>query len=297
MNPANARRHRLGNALQSVLLVAAMAGLLGLLGWVVAEIQGLIVAIVACLLVALLGPRISPRLVLRMYRAGVIRAQQAPRLYAILQELSRRAGLSRMPQLYYIPSPMLNAFAVGDRDNAAIAMTDGLLRNLDERELTGVLAHELSHVRHNDMWVMNLADIIGRMTVALSQFGLFMLFFGLPLVLLGAIDISLPMVLLLIFAPTLTALLQLALSRTREYDADLGAVELTGDLPGMIAALRKLERRQGGWMERIFMPGRRQPEPALLRTHPQTEERIARLRELAPRQPSSGLFVDRTLPY
>lgn len=297
MNPANARRHRLGNALQSVLLVAAMAGLLGLLGWVVAETQGLIVAIVACLLVALLGPRISPRLVLRMYRAGVIRAQQAPRLYAILQELSRRAGLSRMPQLYYIPSPMLNAFAVGDRDNAAIAMTDGLLRNLDERELTGVLAHELSHVRHNDMWVMNLADIIGRMTVALSQFGLFMLFFGLPLVLLGAIDISLPMVLLLIFAPTLTALLQLALSRTREYDADLGAVELTGDLPGMIAALRKLERRQGGWMERIFMPGRRQPEPALLRTHPQTEERIARLRELAPRQPSSGLFVDRTLPY
>lgn len=282
MNHEVNRWHHLGNTLQSALLIAAMAGLLGLLGWIIAAAEGLAVAVIVSVLVALLGPRVSPWLVLRMYRAQPIQPRQAPDLYGALYELARRAGLSRPPTLYYIPTPMLNAFAVGSRDQAAIALTDGLLRRLDGRELVGVLAHELSHVRHNDMWVMNLADVLSRMTVALSQVGLFLLFFGLPLLLLGIIDISLPALLLLIFAPTLVALLQLALSRTREYEADRGAVELTGDPQGLAAALRKLEQYQGGWLERILMPGRREPDPALLRTHPVTADRIRRLSELAP---------------
>jgi heat shock protein HtpX len=282
LNAEVARRHRLVNTLQSVLLIGAMAGLLALLGWIVADLEGLLVALVVGLLVALFGPRVSPWLVLRMYRAQAIHPRQAPDLYRALYELCRRADLSRPPALFYIPTPMLNAFAVGSRDQAAIVLTDGLLRKLDGRELVGVLAHELSHVRHNDMWVMNLADIISRMTVALSQVGLFLLLLGLPLLLLGIIRISPVALLLLIFAPTLVALLQLALSRTREYEADRGAVELTGDPRGLASALQKLEHYQGGWLERILMPGRREPDPAILRTHPATSDRIRRLRELAP---------------
>ncbi len=285
MNHEINRQHHLSNTLQSALLIAAMAGLLGLLGWIIAAAEGLVVAVIVSVLVALLGPRVSPWLVLRMYRARLIHPRQAPDLYDALHDLARRAGLSRPPALYYIPTPMLNAFAVGSSDQAAIALTDGLLRRLDGRELVGVLAHELSHVRHNDMWVMNLADVISRMTVALSQFGLFLLFFGLPLLLFGIITISLPALLLLIFAPTLVALLQLALSRTREYEADRGAVELTGDPQGLASALQKLEHYQGGWLERILMPGRREPDPALLRTHPPTTDRIRRLRELVPPRP------------
>lgn len=286
MNHEVNRQHHLSNTLQSVLLIAAMAGLLGLLGWIVAAAEGLAVAVIVSVLVALLGPRVSPWLVLRMYRAQPIHPRQAPDLYGALHELARRAQLSRPPTLYYIPTSMLNAFAVGSRDQAAIALTDGLLRHLDGRELVGVLAHELSHVRHNDMWVMNLADVISRMTMALSQIGLLLLLFGLPLLLLGIIRISLPALLLLIFAPTLVALLQLALSRTREYEADRGAVELTGDPQGLASALQKLEHYQGGWLERILMPGRREPDPALLRTHPPTTDRIRRLRELAPPRPT-----------
>jgi heat shock protein HtpX len=101
-------------------------------------------------------------------------------------------------------------------------------------------------------------------------------------VLFGIVDFSFLMVLLLLAAPTITSLLQLALSRTREYDADLGAVELTGDPQALASALNKLEQRQGSWLERIFMPGRRQPDPAILRTHPPTAERIRRLLSLVP---------------
>lgn len=282
MDAERAYQHRMINTLQSLALITAMAVLLGLLGWIIAGGPGLMMALTAGVLVAVFGPSVSPWLVLRMYRAQPILPQQAPGLYRVVRELSQRANLEQTPTLFLIPTPMLNAFAVGSRDNAAIALTDGLLQRLSGRELVGVLAHELSHVRHNDMWVMNLADIISRITVALSQMGLLLLLLGLPLLLLGMVEISLPALLLLVFAPTVTALLQLALSRTREYEADRGAVELTGDPHGLAGALQKLEHYQGGWLERIFIPGRKEPDPAILRTHPPTEERIERLLELAP---------------
>ena len=274
-------QHKLSNTVQSVLLIGAMAFLLGLLGWLLAGASGVVMALIVCVLVVTFGPSWSPRLILSLYRAQPISAQQAPGLLRIVAELSQRAGLQRPPRLYYIPSQVMNAFAVGSQDDAAIGLTDGLIRRLQPRELAAVLAHEISHVRYNDMWVMNLADVLSRMTIALSQAGLFLLFISVPLILFGLVDISLLALLLLIFAPTLAALLQLALSRTREFDADLGAAELTGDPRGLAAALQKLERYQGGWLEQIFLPGRRLPDPAWLRTHPPTEERIARLMELS----------------
>jgi len=172
---------------------------------------------------------------------------------------------------------MVNAFTVGRRDESAIAVTDGLLRLLDSREMTGVLAHEVSHIRSNDTWVMSVADLFSRLTNILSLLGLLLLFINLPLILLSYVSISWLAILNLIFAPNLSALAQLGLSRTREYDADMSAARLTGDPRGLARALVKIERCSSSFFERIFLPGRRIPEPSMLRTHPPTEERVQRL--------------------
>ena len=281
LDPETARRHRLRNALHSVLLLGGMALILAACAWVLAGLEGLVWTFLGALAGFGLMPRVSPRLVLGLYRARRIGARELPELFAVVRELSGRAGLGAVPSLYYVPSATLNAFAVGSRDDAAIALTDGMLRRLSLRELAGVLAHELSHIRNNDLWVMNLADVVSRLTSFMSTVGLVLLFVGLPLVLTGAAGPGwLLLIGVLVFAPTLVSLLQLALSRAREFDADRMAAELTGDPAGLAAALAKLERHQGRMWEDILLPGRRVPVPSLLRTHPPTEARVRRLMAL-----------------
>jgi heat shock protein HtpX len=258
-----------------------MLAILGSCAWTVWGVEGLLWAVIAGALALLLTPSVAPEWVMRMYRAVPLRPQDAPGLYHLVQNLAGRAGLERAPRLYYVPSRLLNAFAVGSRDDAAIALTDGLIRTLSPRELAGVLAHELSHVRNNDLWIMSLADLMSRLTSLLSWLGQFLLILNLPVLLMGGVAVPWLLVLVLIFAPTLMALLQLALSRAREHDADLDAATLTRDPRGLASALAKLDRLQGRYWEEILLPGRRMPEPSLLRTHPPTEERIARLLALA----------------
>jgi heat shock protein HtpX len=180
----------------------------------------------------------------------------------------------------------LNAFATGTPDKAVVGITEGLLRRLSLRELAGVLAHEISHIRNNDLAVMSLADVMTRFTQSLSYLALFLAIFNLPGLLMGESDISLAALLLLYLAPTLGSLLQLGLSRTREYDADLEGAQLTGDPGGLASALEKLERYQGNFWEDLTLPvpGRRIPQPSLLRSHPPTEERIRRLLALESRE-------------
>lgn len=282
MNAAAWRHHRLLNALQSLLLLGAMAALLSGLGWVVAAGTGVLWALGGGALLVAFNPGFSPQIILRMYGAQPLSPRQVPELHSLLAALAKRAALSAVPALYYVPSRLLNAFAVGSRSSAAVAVTDALLRTLSPRELTGVLAHEVSHVRNNDMRVMGLADLFSRMTSLFSTFGQILLLLNLPLLIFSQYSVSWTAILILVFAPTLSALMQLALSRTREYDADLSAAELTGDPRGLAMALAKLERYQGRFIEQIFLPGRRVPEPSLLRTHPPTDERIRRLQELEP---------------
>jgi len=269
-------RQRLRNALQSVLLLAAMAALAGYLGWALFGAAGLVWAAVLGPLIVALGQDVSPRLVLRLTGAAAIAPQQAPGLYRILDALAERAGLPVAPRLYYVPSRVLNAFAAGGRREPAIAVTDGLLRAMERREVAGILAHEISHLRSNDVWVMTLADVVGRITGLLSILGQLLLFVWVPLALLTGSGFPLLPIVVLILAPTISGLLQLALSRTREYDADIAAVELTGDPRGLASALDKLERLQGGWIERMFMARM----PKWLKTHPATHVRIRRLLEL-----------------
>jgi heat shock protein HtpX len=220
-------------------------------------------------------------MVLRMYRAQPLLPQQAPELFALFGDLARKAELAHTPALYYVPTRMLNAFAVGANRSAAVAVTDGLLRVMTPRELAGILAHELSHIRFQDTRLMALGDVFSRLTVTMSQIGQFLLVLSLPAVLIGARGIPFLGLLVLVFAPMASTLLQLALSRTREFHADAGAIELTSDPLGLAAALAKLERTHSGSLwQRIFVPYRVQ-EPTILRTHPATQQRIERLMKLA----------------
>ena len=274
-------QHAGANRVQSIALLLFMAGFLGLLGWLLWGEAGVFWLLIMGVVGVSMNPSTSPRWVMRMYGAQRIGPAQAPELSAAVSALAQRADLPTVPELYYVPSQMLNAFAVGTPARSAVAVTDGLIRQLGLRELLGVLAHEVSHIRSNDLWVMGLADMFSRATSILSLLGQMLLLINLPLLLFSTVTmINWWVILLLIFAPTLASLAQLALSRTREYHADLNAVQLTGDPDGLASALVRIEKTQGGWLERIFLPGRGVPAPSVLRTHPETSERVERLMAL-----------------
>jgi heat shock protein HtpX len=258
-----------------------MIAILGLCAWLIAGLEGVLWALIGGGSALLLAPGASPALVLRMFRAQPIPSGVLPEVQRLLWLIAERAGLPAVPRLYYVPSSMLNAFAVGRPHNAAIAVTDGLLRTLNSRELAGVLAHEISHIRNNDLVVMSLADVIAQLTRIMAMGGMLLLLITLPAWLAEYRGFPWPLILVLMLAPTFGSLLQLALSRAREYDADLDAAGLTGDPAGLAAALAKMERLQGGFVERIMLPGPRIPDPSLLRTHPPIEKRISRLLSLA----------------
>lgn len=271
------------NRVQSVLMVLGMVLILGVCGFVMSGLFGLFAALVLALFILLASARVSPEVVLRGYKARPIAAAQAPGLLQALAGLTQRAGLKHLPKLYYVPSKTLNAFAVGQGEDASIALTDGLLRALSEREVTAVLAHELSHIRHNDLFVMGLADAFSRVTAIVGQVGQVMVLLAIPSLFMGYAFPWVP-ALVLLCAPAANALLQLALSRSREHEADYGAAQLTGDPLGLAMALRKIEGVHGNWFEKVLLPGRREAAPALLRTHPKTEDRLLRLQAYAQAQ-------------
>jgi heat shock protein HtpX len=269
LNLAEWQRHAFINRLQSVLLLSFMAGFLALLGYLVGGRDGLVYLAVLGLFLLFMNPVAAPWLVLRLYRTRPFLPAEAPTLYALLRELSRRAELPTLPTLHYVPSPLVNAFTVGGVRNAAIALTEGLLLTLDGREIAGVLAHEISHIRNGDLRVLGLADLISRLTSFLSLFGQLLLLVNLPLLWWPDIRVNWWAIALLVFAPQMqiTVLAQLGLSRAREYDADLNAVLLTGDPEGLASAFAKIERGRRRWFE-VLLPGFGVPEPSWLRTHP-----------------------------
>lgn len=275
------RRHRWLNTVHTWLLAGGSLLLLAVTAFVFAGPFGVVVALAfGAFAVAAIG-RVSPQMVLTMYKAQPVGRAEFPAGVAIVEELARRAGLPAVPQLHVVPSRMMNAFAVGRRDGSAIAITDALARRLSQRELAGVLAHEISHIAHEDLRVMAFADVVARYTSIMSTIGIFSLLLNLA-GLAGGYAEPVPWlgVIVLIVAPTIGGLLQLALSRTREFDADLGAAMLTGDPDGLASALQKLEREQGRMWEQMMLPGNRNPQPSALRSHPPTDQRVARLMRL-----------------
>ena len=263
---------------QSGILVIMQASLLGLMGWLLGGGQLALMLIAGVVMLYFLGPMVSPAMILKINSGRRLLREEARNLYDILQRLSRRANLSRLPNLYFLPTDTLMAYTVGQRDNAAVAISAGLMQRLSQEELTAVLAHEISHIRHNDTRIMAFAGLAGHVTRVLSVFGQVMLFFSIPMILMGQMVISWLAILLLIFSPTLSSLLQLALSRTREYNADMSAAELTANPQALASALVKIDAAQKSLLNRLFWPViPRIPRASWLRTHPPTRERVRRL--------------------
>lgn len=274
-------RHKTLNLIHSTLLLAGMA----VLAWFILSAivgPGLTLAIIGGSVLGLvLSPDIPRKFLLNAYGARRLSGRDFPEGVAMLEDLARRADLPQVPELYYVPSQLPNAFAMGRSDESVICVSDGLLRLMSRRELAGVLSHEVAHIANRDLWIMGLADAMSRAVSLASWIGQMILLLNLPLILSGLAYVPWQVPLLLIFSPSIMALLQLALSRAREYDADRGGALLTGDPEGLASALMKLERGAGRFWEDMFLPGRRIPEPSLLRTHPPTGERVRRLRALS----------------
>ncbi|MFZ5466938.1 MAG: zinc metalloprotease HtpX [Pseudomonadota bacterium] len=272
---------RLRNSLQTLALLIGMAMVLGALGWILGGWGGVAWALFMVMATMLLVPRLSGDLLARLMGAIPLGSYAAPELHGLLARLTERAGLDQPPRLYLLPGSSLQAMSFGSRDAPAMAVTEGLLFVLERRELTAVLAHELAHLRNNDLGVMLLAAVVGRITAILALAGQIMLLLALPALALGVADIPWLALLLLAFAPLFSDLMQLGLARTREYDADHQAALLTGDPEGLARALIRLERAQRSWWETWFTPLHQWEPPSWLRTHPPTAERVRRLMELA----------------
>ncbi len=296
MNNFLSQQYKHQNLRHSVLLLLGMFLLLMFLGYFFSGLAGAIVTILLGVVTFFATPRFSPRLILSMYQAQSLSVNAAPELYKMLIQLSEKANLDYVPNLYYLPSQILNSFTVGEKENASIVLSDGLLQSLNGREMYGVLAHEVSHLANRDIRVMSFADTISRLTALMALFGYFLLIAYLPIYVLGEADYPWGLVILLVLAPNLSSLMQLALSRTREFEADQMAVQLTGDALGLASALRKLDLVQTSWLKQIFIPHYKRSDPSMLRTHPPTKERIQRLLKIAEVEQQQYLKFDDHYP-
>ena len=283
------------NTLRTTVLLASLTALLLVAGKALGGNGGMVVALVLAVVMNFGSYWFSDKLVLRMYRAQPVGPKEAPELYSVVETLARQAKMP-MPAVYIVESDTPNAFATGrNPEHAAVAATTGLLRIMNREELTGVLAHELSHVRHRDTLVSAIAATLAGAITMLANMAQWMLLFG---GLRGNDNEQggggvLGALVMMILAPFAAMLIQLAVSRSREFGADKGGAELTGNPLWLASALRKLEQAN----ERAPMQAAADhPTTAhlfivnplgglnlarLFATHPSTEERIRRLQAMA----------------
>lgn len=275
--------NRWSNFFVGATLLAVMFVLNLAVGWILFGKFGALFATGLLVFSLLTFPSLASRAVMHSYGAREISLHEAPELWQLFQRLTEAAGIKHVVELFYLPSSAPNAFAFGTDDNAAVCVSDGILRMMTARELAGILAHELAHIKNRDTSFMSLAMAIRRVNGLLARFGVLVLLLGLPSFLIwGGGRGFLWAGVLLLATPLVGLLLQLALSRTREFNADLTAAEITRDPLGLASALQKLESvsRRGHWWQSDIDPRTILREPTWLRTHPHTEERIKRLHEI-----------------
>lgn len=210
--------------------LTALGFVLALVGWLLSGLSGLVVAIISLIATMGLAPRVPVDLAMRVIGARPVHPSQAPGLYSLLIELSDAAGLKAPPVLYRIQGGAITALAVGDSERSALALSDGMTMIMDEREMRGVLAHEIAHIAAEDTTLMNLAAALGRVIHSLAILGLIVAIF---LVLFTTEPVTLWAIALIALAPWAATLLHLAMMRQREFAADANAVRLTGDPIGL----------------------------------------------------------------
>ena len=280
------RHGSLRTVIQTGLFLAAMLMVLSACGWLIAGTDGAILAAVAPMALLWFGQRLSPHTMMRLQGAAPMDRLRLPVVHAMISDLAGRAGLSRTPPLYWQRNGGVNAFAVGQGGDAAIAVSAGALRHLSPRQLRGVLAHEIAHVAAGDTGMMTWCAAVHWLTRHLALGGLVLCLF----IVFTAGEDTVPAWIVWVFflAPIVVGLLQLGLSRSREFAADLAAVRLTGDPVGLASALARIEEIEAWRWGRVFGATLGELTPKLLRTHPATRERIARLLDAAEEVPQGG---------
>jgi len=281
------------NIFRTGLLLAALTALFMVVGYVVGGRSGMAIALLVAAATNLFAYWNSDKMVLGLYGAREVDRAAAPGLYGIVEQLADRAGIP-MPRIYIVEQEQPNAFATGrNPEHAAVCVTTGLLKAVDQEELAGVLGHELGHIKHRDTLTMTITATIAGAVGMLANLALFFGAFGgrsdsrnNPLGIVGVILVA-------ILAPIAAALVQLAISRSREYEADRGGAEISGHPLWLASALEKID----AYAQRVPNPvAATHPSTAhlfivnplagsrmdsLFASHPSTENRIRRLRELA----------------
>lgn len=271
-------RSQLRNALHTLLLLGGMALLLMLSGHLLLGPGTEWLVLTMLVFISVLLPTLPTQWQLRMMRVTPMTG--APGLNQAVAELARRAKLDRPPKLYWSPTLTANAFALGNPRDGVIVVSEGLLRRLSAPELAGVLAHEVAHLAHSDAFLLRMAALITglcRMLASLAWLGALIM---LPLMLFGLASVSIGALLLLMVTPHLCALLQLALSRVREFDADRRAASLLGAPEPLASALLTISREQPPMWRGLLMPAGQGDPLAWLRSHPPTSERVEKLMAL-----------------
>ena len=279
------------NMMKTAILMAAITALFMAIGAMIGGRSGMMLALVVALGMNFFSYWFSDKMVLKMYNAREVDVTSAPRFYAMVRELAQRAQIP-MPKVYLIDEQAPNAFATGrSPDHAAVAATTGIVNVLTDRELRGVMAHELAHVKHRDILI---STVSATMAGAISMLANFAMFFGgrdsegRPSNPIAGIAVA-------ILAPLAASVIQMAISRAREFEADRGGAEISGDPAALASALDKIHRYAQGIP---LHAAEAHPETAqmmimnplsggglrgLFSTHPATEERVARLMEMARR--------------
>ena len=274
--------------IKTVMLLGLLTGLFLLIGGWAGGQNGMLIAFVLAAVMNFVSYWFSDRIVLRAYGASELPENEAPRVWAVVSELSRNAGIP-MPRIYRIDQDSLNAFATGrDPRHAAVALTRGIMETLGEEELKGVIAHELSHVIHRDTLISTVAaTLAGAIMFLAYQMRWLGIFYG------GRDNDNrggiFGLLLMTILAPISATLIQLSISRSREYKADEGSARLTHNPEGLAAALEKLDAyskriplQATGQTAHLFIvsPLSGRSLMSLFSTHPPIQERVARLRAM-----------------
>jgi heat shock protein HtpX len=281
------------NTIKTGLLLGALTGILMLIGGSFGGQQGVVIAFIFAMAINFGSYWFSDKIVLRMYNAQAVSEHEAPELYAMVKNLALKASMP-MPRVYIIPGDTPNAFATGrNEQHAVVAVTEGILRILGRDELEGVLAHELTHIRNRDILIGSIAATLAGAIVMLANMAQWAAMFGGA----GRDDDEgggsniVGLILMAVLAPIAATLIQMAISRSREYLADAGGAKISGKPYGLAGALEKLS------LASQTMPMKANPSTAhmfivnpltgrslmnLFSTHPPIEERIARLRSMRP---------------
>lgn len=282
------------NTIKTGMLLGALTGLLMLIGGLFGGQQGVVIAFVVAMVMNFGSYWFSDKLVLRMYQAQEVSQSEAPELYAMVRNLTLKASLP-MPRVYIVPGDTPNAFATGrDEHHAVVAVTEGILRILNRDELEGVIAHELTHIKQRDILIGSIAATLAGAIVMLANMAQWAALFG------GASRDHdegeggggiIGLILMAVLAPLAATIIQMAISRSREYLADAGGARISGKPYGLANALEKLSRAsQAIPMEAnpstahmfIVNPLTGRSLMNLFSTHPPVEERVARLKRLRP---------------